>query len=96
MDSDSVNLGSNPSSPAIKKQRYFLHNWRVFAGRKRGRARRPHKSWHSANAALTAVTSTILDLAPSAETTRCAAVLAGGRHRSRHSRFQSAPARSAA
>jgi hypothetical protein len=60
------------------------------------RVQRPHKSRHSADAALTALPSIIFDLATSAETRRCTTVLACGRHRSRHSRFRSAPARSPA
>ena len=43
--SDSVNLGSNPSSPANKKHRYFLHNSGVFD---------PRKSRNSRNGACTA------------------------------------------
>jgi hypothetical protein len=58
------------------------------------RAQRPHKSRHSADAALTAFPSIILDLATSAETPRGAATLARGRHISRHSQIRSGPARS--
>ena len=59
-------------------QKQVQHTFgRVFAGRTgivgTERAQRPHKSRHSADAALTALPSIIFDFATSAETARCAA-----------------------
>ncbi len=56
-DSDSVNLGSNPSPPANKKRRHFLHFWGVWRawtsrtnrnGQRTPAAQKPaHVHWHT-------------------------------------------------
>jgi hypothetical protein len=100
-DSDSVNLGSNPSSPAIKKQRYFLHNLLLFAGRKSRNCRNragPAAAQNSAQCRCRAnrPPTDHLGLGDECGNHALRGCFACGGHKSRHSRLHPAPAHSRA